>query len=516
MSEFRVGIYLRLSREDKLEGESGSISSQRKIIMDYIREHELLFIDEYVDDGVSGTTFVRDGFLRMIDDIRKKRINMVITKDTSRLGRDHIEFGYYVEKFFPEHQVRYVAIGDNIDTFSSYNDMILFKSAYNDMYVRDISNKIRQSLVAKKKSGEFVGAYAPYGYVKDVCNPHNLVIDEVAASVVREIFSLFFSGKSVSFICNYLTERGVMIPSVYKRMNRGIRSSIYGVWRERTVTDILKNPTYMGNLTQGKCRRVSYKSKKRVRVREEDWIIKEGGCPAIVDGDLFMAVQEQFRIRRYQSKVYSSDEILLKGMVFCSECGHVIGFRKSSNGTIYGNCNYYLKYRKVGACVNHSVRYDVLEKVVRLEMERIIGMISPLMIVDKIRREKRELLKRFSEDEKIDIYLKEIEDLKQKINFLYDDRLDKIIDKDTYLKKREELEEKIFIRKRKMEEIKGMRPKELNLEEFVLECHSKILCDRDFWASCFSSILLTDKRDVIFNFRFCETLDCISCDSVVE
>ena len=206
MNNYKVGIYLRLSREDEKEGESSSITNQRALLMNYIKENKLIFVDEYIDDGVSGTTFNRAGFKRLIEDIQKRRINMVITKDTSRLGRDHIEFGYYVEKFFPENNVRYVAVNDQIDTFKQENDMLLFKSAYNDMYVKDISNKIRTSLWIKKKQGEFVGAYAPYGYRKDIYDKHKLVIDDEAANVVRKIFQLFTSGISISQIADHLTK----------------------------------------------------------------------------------------------------------------------------------------------------------------------------------------------------------------------------------------------------------------------------------------------------------------------
>ena len=178
---YKVGIYLRLSREDERLGESGSISNQRYLLLNYIKDNNLTLVSEYVDDGVSGTTFDRDGFRRMIKDCESKKINMIITKDTSRLGRDHIEFGFYVERYFPEHNIRYVAVNDGIDTFknTSANDMLVFKSAFNDMYVKDISNKLRSSLYTKKRNGCFVGAYAPYGYNKDTINKHKLVINEV-------------------------------------------------------------------------------------------------------------------------------------------------------------------------------------------------------------------------------------------------------------------------------------------------------------------------------------------------
>ena len=162
MNHYKVGIYLRLSREDEHLGESSSISTQRDLLLKYIKDNNLLLIDEYIDDGISGTTFNRNGFNRMIKDCQEKRINMIITKDTSRLGRDHIEFGYYTEKFFPEHNIRYVAVNDGIDTFNDNNianDMLIFKSAFNDMYVKDISNKLRSSLYTKKRNGLLIGTY---------------------------------------------------------------------------------------------------------------------------------------------------------------------------------------------------------------------------------------------------------------------------------------------------------------------------------------------------------------------
>ena len=219
--QYKVGIYLRLSREDERLGESSSISTQRDLLLNYIRDNNLIFVDEYVDDGVSGTTFDREGFNRMIKDCESKKINMIITKDTSRLGRDHIEFGFYVERYFPEHGIRYVAVNDGIDTFSnsSANDMLVFKSAFNDMYVKDISNKQRSSLYTKKRNGQFVGAYAPYGYNKSEEDKHKLVINEEEAKVVRRIFNMFASGDSLTTICDKLTNENIPTPSMSKGMN---------------------------------------------------------------------------------------------------------------------------------------------------------------------------------------------------------------------------------------------------------------------------------------------------------
>lgn len=352
MNNDQVGIYLRLSREDEKEGESGSITNQRALLMNYIQENQLTFIDEYIDDGVSGTTFDRVGFKRLIEDIKKKRINMVITKDTSRLGRDHIEFGYYVEKFFPENNVRYVAINDQIDTFKQENDMLLFKSAYNDMYVKDISNKIRTSLWIKKKQGEFVGAYAPYGYRKDIYDKHKLIIDEEASVIVKKIFKLFISGMSVSQIADILTKEKITIPSIHQGMNRGIKSSLFGIWTTRTITDILTNPTYIGNLTQGRSKKISYKSKKRIHVKKENWITKENSCPRIISDEMFNLANHQYQMNSHRRGV--GDDLLLKGIVYCHECQHKLSFRKISSKYIYGDCNYYLNTENI-KLVQHIV-----------------------------------------------------------------------------------------------------------------------------------------------------------------
>ena len=191
--QFKVGIYIRLSREDGDKQESESIGNQRNIIKRFLKENDLQFVDEYVDDGVSGTTFDRKGFNRLIQDIENKKINMVITKDMSRLGRDYIKVGYYIENYFPEKSVRYVAILDGIDTYldSTNNDISPFKAIMNDMYAKDISKKIKSVFREKQKSGQFLGSIAPYGYKLSQNEKGRLRIDEYSAEVVQDIFKMY-------------------------------------------------------------------------------------------------------------------------------------------------------------------------------------------------------------------------------------------------------------------------------------------------------------------------------------
>ena len=435
-TNYKVGIYLRLSREDERLGESGSISTQRDLLLNYIRDNNLLFVDEYVDDGVSGTTFDRVGFNRMIKDCEEKKINMIITKDTSRLGRDHIEFGYYVERYFPEHGIRYVAVNDGIDTSknSSANDMLIFKSAFNDMYVKDISNKLKSSLYTKKRNGLFVGAYAPYGYKKSEKNKHKLEINEKEADVVKRVYNLFLEGHSLTNICNILTNENIPTPSMSKNMKLGQNNLHYGVWSERTIDSILKNPTYIGNLTQSRQKKVNYKSKKRVHNSIDDWIIAEGASPAIIDKEMFELVQNMFKSNKNRSyKNNVTNNLLLRGLIYCKECKHTIGFREHKQQTrkygivsrIYGNCNYWAKRKKQDVCTPHSVKYQVLEDLVLDNLREMAvkyldenNLESILKNSDKLKQKKNSI--------KQEIFRLEnnIETANRKIDVCYNDKLE--------------------------------------------------------------------------------------------
>lgn len=442
--EYKVGIYLRLSREDERLGESGSISTQRDLLLNYIRENNLIFVDEYVDDGVSGTTFDRAGFNRMIKDCKSKKINMIITKDTSRLGRDHIEFGKYVERFFPEHGIRYVAVNDGIDTGSNScaNDMLVFKSAFNDMYVKDISNKQRSALYVKKRNGQFVGAYAPYGYSKSEEDKHKLVINEEEAKIVKRIFNMFAHGFSLPNICDILTNEKVPTPSISKNMNIGQTNFHYGVWSTRTVGDILKSPNYIGNLTQCKQKKINYKSKKRVHNKKDDWIIVENAIPRIIEDDLYLLVQDMFKSNKNrQNGTGITDKLLLRGLIYCKECGHTLGFRaqeqitkKSGKVTrIYGNCNYWAKRKKQSVCTPHSVKYNEIEEIVISELRKMChDYIDPNSLEDSLKKSKKNQAKK----DKYNIEILKLENinkfLAKKIDACYNDKLDGNITLDMY------------------------------------------------------------------------------------
>lgn len=372
---YNVGIYIRLSREDedKKKLESESITNQRNLILNYINRAEENFkiYDEYIDDGVSGTTFDRENFKRLISDIECGKVNCVITKDYSRLGRDYIKSGEYLEKYFPEHNIRYIAILDNIDTISdsASNDIAPYRAILNDQYAKDISKKVRASVYTKKSNGDFLGWKAVYGYKRDKTNKNKIVIDEEAAKVVRRIFNLAYSGKSCKAIADILSKEKIPIPSVYANLNRGRKSKAYGLWCSRTISEMLNNQTYIGNLTQGRRKRISYKVKKDVRVPKEQWIIVENTHEAIIDKELFDKVQLLTQINKNKQK--KSNDYLLKGFLFCEECGHAITVSRKNENRAYTGCSHYQKYSKFKICTSHCMNYQKLEN-------EVLGMIKTL------------------------------------------------------------------------------------------------------------------------------------------
>jgi len=464
---YKVGIYLRLSREDEKKeahkSESGSISNQRDIILKYIREQNLIFIDEYVDDGVSGTEFAnREGWERLIADIENERINMVVTKDLSRFGRNEWQQLKYID-YFEEKGIRYVALLDNIDTADEYNtsnEMMPINMFFNEKHVRDTSKKMKASVNMKRSEGKFLGTYAPYGYNKDPQNKHKLIIDEKAAKVVKRIFALFVIGMGICEIGRILTSEKIPIPSVYKKYNRGNKSSVYGVWGTRTISDIIQLPTYTGDLTQGRTKKPSYKSKRRTRNKKENWIICPNSCPAIIDRETFELAQNIYARNKNQTK--NTQTILLKGMVYCKECNHTIGFRQhkattKKNGDIiriYGNCNYWAKHKRLKPCTPHSTRYNELEDLVLTEIRKMCkkyleanDMANALKNNDRTTKLLREL-----EGKRRELEI-ETELSAKRIDTIYKDRLNGDIDLEMYKRLSNEITESTLSRKSEIREI---------------------------------------------------------------
>lgn len=377
-SIYSAGLYLRLSKDDDQAGESVSIGTQRSILTDYCKQMGFEICKIYVDDGYSGMNFNRPGFQEMLEDIHSGRINMVITKDLSRLGRDYIMTGYYSEIYFPSVGVRYIALADDFDSLNGGNEIAPFKNILNDMYARDISRKIKNAKHQQARKGLFIGSQAPYGYRKDPDNKHQLIVDPEAAEVVRLIFSLAEEGLGGIAVATELKARKIVTPSVYKYQRGDKRFARYNAlsegnyfnWCYGTVNQILTNRVYLGELTSLKTEVVNCKTKQSVSVPVEDRIVIPDAHPAIITQEQFDAV---YQIRATHTCLANADRFnLFRGKLFCECCGHPLTISKKQlkdrTADIY-LCMYH--YHHPETCpkthrVYHEMLYPYVIQQIRL------------------------------------------------------------------------------------------------------------------------------------------------------
>ena len=367
MKKWNVAAYLRLSSDDGDKTESNSIGNQRNIIKQYIDNNKLKSsINYYIDDGYSGTTFDRPDFKKMLDDIKCNKINCVIVKDLSRLGRNYIEVGKYIDEIFPSYNIRFIAINDNVDTYkdpkSASSVIVPFKNLMNDEYARDISNKVRSVLDNKKLNGQFIGSSAPYGYLRDPNNKYKFIIDKKAGKIVKKIFSMILSGKSKKEVVEELNTMNIATPSVYKLEETNYNFNYKGKpneWNCKKIDNILKNRTYTGELVQGKVKKISHKIHKTMRVSEDDWIVIPNHHKPLIEKEDFDKVQEILYGRNIRVNSNSNYD-LFTGYLRCGECGSNMVIKKGAYH-IYYYCKSYLKDKK---CCVKSIQREYLESVV--------------------------------------------------------------------------------------------------------------------------------------------------------
>ncbi|MDO5556355.1 MAG: recombinase family protein [Clostridia bacterium] len=358
-------MYIRLSREDGENGESESISNQRNILQRYIKDNNLIAIKEYVDDGVSGTTFDRPAFNELLQDIENKNINMVLTKDLSRLGRDYIKTGHYIENYFPQNNIRYVAITDGIDTYidSTNNDITPFKAIMNDMYAKDISKKIRSVLKEKQRQGEYMCSIPAYGYKRHPSIKNKLVIDNNVSDIVKKIFDMYANGHGSSEIVNYLNTNRYLSPTGYRK-NQIIQdeNKTNYDWNEVTLCNMLKNEVYIGNTVQNKKTVVSYKVHKIRTVGKENQIRVNNTHKPIIDMDIFNKVQ--CIIEKRGTNTVLKYDYLLRGLLYCYHCKRKLQIvlkknsKRKSESHPYIVCSEY----KSRNCYPQNINYNKFEK----------------------------------------------------------------------------------------------------------------------------------------------------------
>ena len=402
MQRFNVAAYLRLSKEEfSNEKESNSITNQKLIIDNYLKEHkEYKFVDYYIDDGYSGTNFDRPEFQRMLEDIKNKKIDVIIIKDLSRLGRNYIETGNFIEVIFPGMGVSVISVDENCEFDSSdyYGDDYLpLKNLFNDTYAKDISKKVRSSLIVKKYNGEFVGKLAPYGYIKDPKDKHKFLIDKNVSHIIRKIYDMILDGKSRREVADFLNNNDILTPSEYLKINIEKDITIMKKWNSEMVNSILRNENYVGTLFQGKKRKLNYRIDKKIKLDKENWIVTENHHEAIISKEDFDKVQE---ILDRKSKVNKDGSIdILSGILKCKCCGSNM-IKRTSKGKVYYYCSNYYRTKK---CENNkSISKIIVEEFIKKELN--INEITRLNInnnikyINVISRDEIEIIKKDGSD----------------------------------------------------------------------------------------------------------------------
>lgn len=385
----RVALYLRLSRDDERAGESMSIENQRSYLTQYIKSRGWVVEQEYADDGCSGLTFDRPQFLQMLKAIEAGRINTVVTKDLSRLGRDQIYTAYYYQIYFPQRGVRYIAVSEGFDTAGSGGAGALFPflTAANDFYTADVSRKVRSALTARKKEGKFIGAKAPFGYEKDPEQRGHLIVDEGAAPVVRQIFGRYLELGSVTGLAKELTQQQIPTPSRYQGGEIG-REVGSGSWSGTMVRRILTNPTYAGHLTQNRRVKINYKLNKRRNLPQDDWIVVPNTHEPIIEQALFDQVQILLKLHSYRGECREKCH-LLTGLAFCADCGSAMTYVRESPSRTYMVCQGYRKGGQRKGCTAHRVREDHVIEGIRSQLNLLAQNVDWVRLRERIEAEKR-------------------------------------------------------------------------------------------------------------------------------
>ncbi len=360
-------MYLRLSREDGDSSESNSISNQRQIIKSYAKENDIKLSYEYVDDGFSGSNFDRPHFKNMIDDLNKGKFNIIIVKDLSRFGRDYIESGKYLQKIFPEKGVRFISVNDNYDSenadMSDTHLILPIRNFINDSYCRDISMKVKSSKEVKRKNGEFIGAFAPFGYKKDDKDKHKLVIDKEVSHIIERIFNMKIEGYSSKAIADFLNSIGTITPSKHKENNGDNFNTGFVVknakWDAKMINRIISNKVYIGVLEQGKTTKLNYKSKKEIDVSKEDWIVIQNAQEPIISKSIYLLANKMLLRDVKQSK---DKPCILSGMLYCKDCGSPMVRRKVKAKDGYNIFYICSEYNNTGDCSRHSIKEEYIIK----------------------------------------------------------------------------------------------------------------------------------------------------------
>lgn len=456
-----VAIYLRLSKDDGDTEESESISNQRAIIMDYLKEKfDYSNYYEYVDDGISGATFNRPGFKKMISELKANDIDLVITKNLARFARNYIEAGEYIEKMFPDNNIRYIAILDGVDNFEDKiaNEFAPIKGVFNELFCKETSKGVKKTKRRKMAEGYYSCNVAPFGYKKDLDNPGKLIIDEWASKVVKRIFTMTLEGKTALQIADTFNKEKIMTPAEYLKI-RGLENRVKNIWTRSIVSRILTNGVYTGKCIRGKTQNISYKSKKRIYIRREERIITSNTHEPIISEEIFNKIHDNNKFGKIKNE---NKGIIAKfsNYMYCSNCKEKMVKRRSRN---YINIHCPYRNETIFLCSNNNLyKYEELENI-------IINVIrKEFNTYFKRRNLNPSLMKKYNQIKlnEIDIKLKELNKelgmLGFKISKLYNDRLQGSITEEGYKKLYNKLTDK---RKELSEIIENLEKEKVKLND---------------------------------------------------
>ncbi len=381
LAKLKVRLYSRLSKDDgDADKESNSITNQLQMLRYHAREKGFEVVGEYVDDGISGTTFDRPGLNRMIEDaMNDPEPSGIMVKDMSRFGRNNAMFMYYVEEIFPNNDILFIALNDDVDTRFDENEMMPFKSIMNEYYARDTSKKIRSVKKTMALNGGFCGSFAPYGYMVDPENKRKLLVDPETAPVVKRIFELSKQANSVHQIARTLCEDGILIPRAYRAMKNGTLETSTGFkfptdWVGKNVKTILQNQVYLGHMVSHKTQTKSFKNKKLVPVSEDEWIIVRNTHEPIIDEETFELVQKFINVKKQPNKTKHPN--MFVGLVKCPDCGRNMAFSNPNGREPRFRCRTYA--RNSNLCTTHAISYGALSQIVLGDIRKHIRNMEEL------------------------------------------------------------------------------------------------------------------------------------------
>ena len=507
---YHAALYIRLSTEDEKEGTSQSITNQTSLLKEFAEKHSLSVYDTYVDDGFSGTSFDRPDFNRMIQDIEDGKVNMVITKDLSRLGRDYIMTGYYMEYYFPEHQVRYISLLDGVDTgvVSLNNEITPFRAVMNDMYAKDISKKIKSVKRSKQQQGLYVGSRPPYGYKFHPDSKNKIIVDEPAAAIVRRIFSMALSGISCRKIADALNEERIPTPSTYAGIAVGRISPYTGLWQGDGIRELLKNEVYIGNTVSRKTEKVSYKTRKHIANPPDKWLVMKNTHEPIVDENTFQAVALMRSNRKTNSDYKHKSP--LRGLIYCHECGEPLMIINRPNAAgedcLFFICQTYHRYGKAHLCTCHCIKEQTVKEAVLSSVQEMCKKyLQPEILLPVAQQTIESAALQDSAGSEIQLIERKLSTILSNMDEAYNDRLTGLLDPEDFQRIYKNLKEEQTCLTQKLKTLQQentIQPTErTDLLPLVQESIERFSCSKELLFQLIDRIELSEDKQLYIKFR---------------